>query len=431
MKVIGNRKPIEYLLTEEDFSPMDVEYAFLSTTFDMYRPVYTNSKYKASNFAYLEYIYRITTPEQDARDAFQYINKSLHFKLNSFLSTKQISYVEALRSLESDIEENELTGISNPNMKICSYSFEDGEFIQEDIIPADSSVKSVCYLLTMKTCYYILYTPIMTFIDGYDPYTGEDKIPFIPISYLEAAKTELLALNEGKEFSETMQGEELIETMSEERVTPMVTKEDEMLDQPEASEPEETVLEKAPSIQKSFRMTQSHKEYPEASEPEETVLEKAPSIKKSSRKTQSHKEYPEYSEFEESVLEKAPSIKKSSGKTQSYYEYPETRSTSDRKYYEPQRFVKEFSQEDNSSDRFTESDYDMIIPSTPDLYSRETSSRNKKKDQISTISSQSKLTHSEPSIIKYNKFDAIPDWQSTENQIKKTRNGCGDSCNII
>ena len=233
----------------------------------------------------------------------------------------------------------------------------------------------------------------MTFIDGYDPYTGEDKIPFIPASYLEAAKTELLALNEIKEIIETKQGEELPETMSEERVTPLeVTKDDETLDQPEASEPEE--LE------------------PEELEPEE--LE------------------PEELEPEDLVLEMAPSSKKSSKKTQSLYEYSEIRSISGRKYYEPKDFEEEFSPEDNASDRFTESEYDMIIPTKPDLYSRQISSRNKNKDQTSLISNQqSKPAYSEPSLHKYNKFDAIPDWQRTESQIKKTRSGCGDSCNII
>lgn len=368
MKVIGNRKPIEYLLTEEDFSPMDAEFAYLSTTFDMYRPVYTNSKYKASNFAYLEYIYRITTPEQDARDAFQYINKSLHFKLNSLLSAKEISHIEALRALESEIEENELTAISSPNMKICSYSFEDGEFMQEDIIPTDSSIKSVCYLLTMKACYYILYTPVMTFLDGYDPYTGEDKIPFIPDSYLEAAKIELLGLNEGKEVSETKRGKGMLEIMSEGRVTPFgVILDDETLGQPE-----------------------------------------------------------------ELVLEKSPSIKKSSRKAQSYYEYPETHKLAKRSYYEPQHFEEVFTPEDNASERFTESDYGMIIPTSPHLNHIETYSRNKNKDQISSISNQRpNQAQPEPSLLKMNKFDAIPDWQRTENQIKKTRSGCGDACNII
>lgn len=376
MKVIGNRKPIEYLLTEEDFSSLDAEYAYLSSKFDMYRPIYTNSKYQASNYAFLEYIYRITTEYTDSKDSFQYIDKSLHFKLNSILNIKQTSHIDALRALENEIDENELKAISSPDMKIVLYSFDKGEFLEEDIIPTESKVRSICYLLTIQSCHYILYTPVMTFIDGYDPYTAEDKIPFIPNSYLEAAKAELIAvkeeLSESDEDVEVRTAERSREELASSYETPTPI---ELSPQPEISDSEEPI---EPIIPKYFK-------------------------KKSKSSKLDQPVIPAKSEISES------------------FHIPES-------YLDRQEYKNEESfTADNTSLRFTESDYHMIIPSN-----KEGLISNKNKDQKLNIPAlKLRPVETEDFNSKIHRVEAIPDWQATEQKILKSRSGCGDSCMII
>lgn len=51
----------------------------------------------------------------------------------------------------------------------------------------DDKMRPYAYILVSKSGTYILYTPLMTFIDGYDPYTGHKISPFITPDILKSS----------------------------------------------------------------------------------------------------------------------------------------------------------------------------------------------------------------------------------------------------
>jgi hypothetical protein len=57
----------------------------------------------------------------------------------------------------------------------------------------------ICYVLSHDDKYFILYTPVMSFLDGYDPYTGDRKQLIIPDSFIQYAKGVLLFQIPGSE----------------------------------------------------------------------------------------------------------------------------------------------------------------------------------------------------------------------------------------
>lgn len=179
---LDSRKTISLLNDEIPHCPyLDT----LSETFDMYRRVSVSFLTMVTHYSYLEYLARpIITPEE--------VSKFLN-KLRKRVSSQLLYITSARKSvcpvhiLEDRVEEQHLDLLPPVGIKCILYKLKGTGFEIEEHTP-NSMMYPVCYVLTHDDKYFILYTPVMSFLDGYDPYTGERKQHIIPDTFIQYAR---------------------------------------------------------------------------------------------------------------------------------------------------------------------------------------------------------------------------------------------------
>lgn len=190
MTFVGERKPISQLVFEHCIADLNLEYSSISTKFQMFRSFDSSCLSFVSNFGYLEHILRMTTSKDERTDCFMYMAKALRNKLQTILKQPFRTQIENQLFLES-ISESDLAFLSNPPIKIVLYTYENNEYIEEEICPTYDNRWSVCYILNINYNLFMLYTSTINFLDGFDPYTGDCNDAIIPHHIIEKALTEL------------------------------------------------------------------------------------------------------------------------------------------------------------------------------------------------------------------------------------------------
>jgi hypothetical protein len=187
---IGSRKPISSILREECLSNLQPDISFISHRFEMYRAFDMSSLSNLSNFGYLEHVLRITTGYDELADSLIYMPKNLKQHLQHIFKLSHRSQIENSSFLDS-LSETDLVFKSNPPIKIVVYTYEENEYKIEEICPVQNNRWAVCYILSINYNLFMLYTPLMNFIDGFNPYSAECNDVIVPKDILEKAKPEL------------------------------------------------------------------------------------------------------------------------------------------------------------------------------------------------------------------------------------------------
>lgn len=157
----------------------------LSDTYDMYRRVSVSFLTMVTHYSYLEHLARPITTSQEFSEFLNNLQNSVSSKLLYLTSAR--NSVNPVHILEDRIKEHHLDIIPSVDIKCVLYRFKGTGFKIEEHIPK-SNKYPICYVLTYDDKYYILYTPVMSFLDGYDSYTGERKHNIIPDSFIEYAR---------------------------------------------------------------------------------------------------------------------------------------------------------------------------------------------------------------------------------------------------
>lgn len=187
---IGSRKPISLILLEDCFSNLHPDISYISNQFEMYRAFDMSSLSNLSNFGYLEHVLRITTGYNELADSLIHMPKNLKQNLQHILKLPHRSQIQNSSFLNS-LSETDLVFKSNPPIKIVVYTYEENEYKIEEICPIHNNKWAVCYILSINYNLFMLYTPLMNFIDGFNPYSAECNDVIVSKDILERAKPEL------------------------------------------------------------------------------------------------------------------------------------------------------------------------------------------------------------------------------------------------
>jgi hypothetical protein len=156
--------------------------------FEMIRKVNLTSASAVATYAYCEDLLRPTTPDDETYRMAQHLPLSLKTKLLKLSENR--TEVSVLRDLEMVVKLRDFEEADAPVKLVC-YSLEDGSLAKEEIESNVVGSWPVVNLLKIYSEFYILYTPQMDYVDGYDPFTGEDLAPIIPDNLISSIRLSL------------------------------------------------------------------------------------------------------------------------------------------------------------------------------------------------------------------------------------------------
>lgn len=188
-KFLERRKPISDL--EQDI-PCFIHLDLISSKFNMYRRIPTPLLSLVLNYCYIEHLARSYTSQTELNKFLHRVGRKFSISLNILKKLKKQRVSDAVHKIEDEIEEKLLVEL--PQQPIGYVIYKSGK-IEINVIetePQDVERYPICYLLENEGIYYVLYTPMMTFIDGYDFYTGKRRLNILPTFYLEQARNELV-----------------------------------------------------------------------------------------------------------------------------------------------------------------------------------------------------------------------------------------------
>jgi hypothetical protein len=150
----------------------------------MQREVRVRNVDDAVKFAFLEHLLRITTLEAEVEAALASQPVETREFMRSLVVEKQSSPQQAIRSLESRIRATHLTASITPLARVITMSVSHGSISETAKDPSVSGYLPTLHILQLQGQYFVLYTPEMSYLDGYDPFREEDHFPIIPESFL-------------------------------------------------------------------------------------------------------------------------------------------------------------------------------------------------------------------------------------------------------
>lgn len=176
--VVTSRAPIADLNL-----PSTQETSQILLNFDMYREVCTGMMRDAVNFAYLEHLMRISTTENETLDAVRQFPRTLQYKISEILELKKELAQEVIHMLQTSVTKEDIK-LVKANVIQINHKWDGRKLYIEEFEEGVGQMFPVVYTLTMKNRYYLLYTPNMSYIDGYEAFDGSVKINYIPESTL-------------------------------------------------------------------------------------------------------------------------------------------------------------------------------------------------------------------------------------------------------
>lgn len=190
--IIYPRRPISELLDSSQG-----ELSKLLDKFDMFREISTRSPGDAVKFAYLEHIMRVSTPIEESKSAIKVMLKNQQAKLLPLIEKRNEGLQDSLHGLDAIINRQDLNTI-RPIIKSINYKWDGKRLNSEENEQQGEGLLPICYVLTIDQIHYLLYTPNLTYVDGYDPFTGETKFPMIPDDMLKILSKSFYVLSKTK-----------------------------------------------------------------------------------------------------------------------------------------------------------------------------------------------------------------------------------------
>ena len=194
--VVTSRQPIEGLSLDANEGTLP-----LLEKFDMFREITTKKMNDAVIFAYLEHLLRISTELEVSKKAILALPKPLQNKILTILSSRQEILQGCLHSLDTSIVLEDISNVS-PVVLNVNYRWDGSRLASQEFADVEADKLPVCYTLTIKERdqerYFLLYTPNMSYLDGYDPFTGATRIPLITLDMIKILAKEMYLKNPSK-----------------------------------------------------------------------------------------------------------------------------------------------------------------------------------------------------------------------------------------
>ncbi|CAG9319063.1 unnamed protein product [Blepharisma stoltei] len=168
------RRPLSQLIDSNQG-----ELSKLLNKFDMCREIVSRNLIDAVKYAYIEHLMRISTPSSESRKVIQTFPKNQQAKLMPLLENRNENLQDSLHNLEEIVTNQDLNPI-HPIIKSTNYRWDGRRLLAEELDYQSEGLTPICFTLSINQNNYILYTPNMTYVDGFDPFTGEKNIPIIP-----------------------------------------------------------------------------------------------------------------------------------------------------------------------------------------------------------------------------------------------------------
>jgi hypothetical protein len=187
-RVVHRRKPIKAILDIEAHGDESSEMNVLLNNFEMIRKVSLTSPSAVATYAYCEDLLRPTTSDDESYRMAQHLPEPLKTKVLQLSENRR--EVRVLRDLEMAVRLRDFEEADAPVKLVC-YSLDDGSLAKEEIESNVAGSWPVVHVLKLYSELYILYTPQMNYVDGYDPFSGEDLSPIIPDSLISSIRLSL------------------------------------------------------------------------------------------------------------------------------------------------------------------------------------------------------------------------------------------------
>lgn len=198
---VSPRMPIGKLIREIKGENTEKIVQDLSEEFDMFRVVYSNSITKTATYAYIEHLLRVTTYSDDFEETQSFFDRNIMTKMLYLLELKERSNTLALQTLQEEITSEDLSLFSKNPCRLKIFQIKQSRLQYEEASPIYTLPRTPLIYLLLTDKVYILYTPTMTFVDGYDPYLATQKEPLIPSSFIEKARKVLYTQIENFEMN--------------------------------------------------------------------------------------------------------------------------------------------------------------------------------------------------------------------------------------
>lgn len=171
--VVSSRSPIENLNLED--LP---EFSVIFDKFDMFREVLAPELNLALSFFYLEHLLRVSTDLSDSESALNKLPEPLKSKFKKLFDSRLHVLQGSIHALDTIIKKSDLNGISFELVNF-NYNWTGKKLNQQRSDYGKKPRLPVCFTFMFKSKLYLLYTVNMTYIDGFDPFTGSTKIPMV------------------------------------------------------------------------------------------------------------------------------------------------------------------------------------------------------------------------------------------------------------
>ena len=179
--VASSRQPIENLMIDDKET-----FAAIFDKFDMFREMTTNDWSDAVKFAYLEHLLRLSTDPSETETAISKLFEPARSKISAIFNSRIDLLQGVIHGLDTLIFKPDLASIQ-VEMVNFNYIWTGSKLntLRTDFVDskkADSGktqILGINYTFSFKSKVYILYTPQMTYIDGFDPFTASTKIPLL------------------------------------------------------------------------------------------------------------------------------------------------------------------------------------------------------------------------------------------------------------
>lgn len=192
---MGKREPINRLFWDSLVG--DSYNEELRAQFDMCRLIRSQDLAFAVKFAYIEHLLRRTTEPQEFKTAVSTLPLRVQGTVNQ-VKNKESTYI-GYSELSEGLREADMAVMRTPEARVCVYFATDAGLEYTEYEPPAESSTALCpvlHLISLKNIQVILYSKVMSFIDGFDPVTGEEKEHLIPPGVLQKAKNSLYSLGE-------------------------------------------------------------------------------------------------------------------------------------------------------------------------------------------------------------------------------------------
>ena len=179
----------------------------LDPRFDMGRVVAAEDPELAIKFAYLEHVVRTTTPGDEARNVLRSLPKELGDCLKALIQGKDTLFQETFAALEQNVCPSDLADMLVPDVALHLIFVSGTKTTERDLISPGYTRLPHIYIGVLEAYSLILYSPYMTYVDGYNANTGVRSNHSIPPDMIEPLLKELYWEGEAVDDSLTLEGE--------------------------------------------------------------------------------------------------------------------------------------------------------------------------------------------------------------------------------